>query len=89
MKVVQALAAGVLSGVMVCAGASAEGSKTGGAAQPETVSAKEFNAKAGYCETCHGLSARGFIGRIPCPDSQANSRTISRTNCRPSSIGGG
>jgi cytochrome c553 len=31
------------------------------------VPAKEFHAKSGYCETCHGLSARGFIGTNPMP----------------------
>ena len=36
-------------------------------AQPEGVPAKEFQAKAAYCETCHGLSARGFIGTNPMP----------------------
>jgi cytochrome c553 len=51
----------------LCAGAGAEENKTDGAAQPAAVPAKEFQAKAGYCETCHGLSARGFIGTNPMP----------------------
>ena len=67
MKVVKALAPAALIAVIFCAGADAEDSKTGGPAQPEGVPAKEFNAKAGYCETCHGLSARGFIGTNPMP----------------------
>ncbi len=67
MKVVKALAPAALFAVIFCAGANAEDSKTNGAAQPEGVSAKEFQAKAGYCETCHGLSARGFIGTNPMP----------------------
>ena len=37
------------------------------AAQSASVPAKEFQAKSGYCETCHGLSARGFIGTNPMP----------------------
>ncbi len=67
MKVVKALAPAALVAVIFCAGAGAEDSKTGGPAQPEGVPAKEFNAKAGYCETCHGLSARGFLGTNPMP----------------------
>ena len=67
MKVVKALAPAALLAAIFCAGADAEDSKTNGAAQPEGVPAKEFQAKAGYCETCHGLSARGFIGTNPMP----------------------
>ena len=67
MKVVKALAPAALFAVIFCAGADAEDSKTGGPAQPEGVPAKEFKAKAGYCETCHGLSARGFTGTNPMP----------------------
>ena len=90
MKVVKALAPAALIAVIFCAWADAEDSKTGGPVQPEGVPAKEFKAKAGYCETCHGLSARGFIGTNPMPRSlRASSLTISRTNCRPLSIAGG
>ncbi len=67
MKVVKALAPAALFAVIFCAGANAEDSKASGPAQPEGVPAKEFKAKAGYCETCHGLSARGFIGTNPMP----------------------
>ena len=67
MKVVKALAPAALFAVIFCAGAGAEDSKTSGPAQPQGVPAKEFKAKAGYCETCHGLSARGFIGTNPMP----------------------
>jgi len=67
MKVVKALAPAALLAAIFCAGADAEDSKAGGAMQPEGVLAKEFQAKAGYCETCHGLSARGFIGTNPMP----------------------
>ena len=67
MKVVKALAPAALFAVVFCAGVDAEDSKTSGPAQPEAVPAKEFKAKAGYCETCHGLSARGFIGTNPMP----------------------
>ena len=67
MKAVKALAPAALFAVIFCAGADAEDSKTSGPAQPEGVPAKEFKAKAGYCETCHGLSARGFIGTNPMP----------------------
>ena len=67
MKVVKALAAAALFAVMFSAGSDAEDSKTGAPAQPEAVPAKEFKAKAGYCETCHGLSARGFVGTNPMP----------------------
>ena len=67
MKVVKALAPAALFAVIFCAGADAEDSKTSVPAQPEGVPAKEFKAKPGYCETCHGLSARGFIGTNPMP----------------------
>jgi cytochrome c553 len=67
MRVVKVLAPTALLAVLFCAGAGAEENKTDGAAQPATVPTKEFQAKAGYCETCHGLSARGFIGTNPMP----------------------
>ena len=67
MQVVRILAPTALLAALLCAGASAEDSKTNGAAQPEGVSAQEFQAKSAYCETCHGLSARGFIGTNPMP----------------------
>jgi cytochrome c553 len=67
MRVVKVLAPTALLAVLLCAGAGAEENKTDGAAQPAAVPAKEFQAKAGYCETCHGLSARGFIGTNPMP----------------------
>jgi cytochrome c553 len=66
MRVVKLLAPTALLAALLCAGAGAEESKTNGAA-PESVPAKEFQAKSGYCETCHGLSARGFIGTNPMP----------------------
>ena len=31
------------------------------------VSQRDLQAKVDYCETCHGLSARGFIGFHPIP----------------------
>jgi cytochrome c553 len=67
MRVVKVLAPTALLAVLFCAGAGAEENKTDSAAQPATVPTKEFQAKAGYCETCHGLSARGFIGTNPMP----------------------
>jgi cytochrome c553 len=67
MRVVKVLAPTALLAALFCAGAGAEENKTNGAAQPAAVPAKEFQAKAGYCETCHGLSARGFIGTNPMP----------------------
>jgi cytochrome c553 len=67
MRVVKIFAPTALLAVLFCAGAGAEENKTDGAAQPAAVPAKEFQAKAGYCETCHGLSARGFIGTNPMP----------------------
>jgi cytochrome c553 len=67
MRVVKVLAPTALLAVLLCAGAGAEENKTDGAAQPAAIPAKEFQAKAGYCETCHGLSARGFIGTNPMP----------------------
>jgi cytochrome c553 len=67
MKVVKALAPAALFAAIFWAGADAEDSTTSGPAQPEGVPAKEFKAKAAYCETCHGLSARGFIGTNPMP----------------------
>ena len=67
MKVLKALAPAALFAVIFCAGAGAEVGKPNGGAGSEGVPAKEFQAKAGYCETCHGLSARGFIGTNPMP----------------------
>ena len=67
MKVVNALALAALFTAIISAGADAEDIKSSGPAQPGGVPAKEFQAKAGYCETCHGLSARGFIGTNPMP----------------------
>ncbi|MGO9741845.1 MAG: c-type cytochrome [Roseiarcus sp.] len=67
MKVVKVLAPTALLAALLCAGAGAEESKTNGATPQEGVPAKAFQAKAGYCETCHGLSARGFIGTNPMP----------------------
>ncbi len=32
-----------------------------------TVSKQDLQAKVDYCETCHGLSGRGFIGYYPVP----------------------
>ncbi len=67
MKIAKVLWPIALLAALVCAGASAEESKTNAATPPEVVPAKEFQAKAAYCETCHGLSARGFIGTSPMP----------------------
>ena len=67
MKIVKALAPAALLAVIFCAGVDAEDSKIGGPPQSGGVPAKEFQAKSGYCETCHGLSARGFIGTNPMP----------------------
>ena len=79
MKVVKVLAPAALLAALFCVGAGAEESKTNAAAPPnaapateaaappEGVSAQEFQAKSAYCETCHGLSARGFIGTNPMP----------------------
>jgi hypothetical protein len=62
MTAVKALAPAALIAVIVCAGAGAEDSRTsGGPGQPQGVPAQEFKAKAGYCETCHGLSARTAV----------------------------
>jgi cytochrome c553 len=49
------------------AGAGADESKTAAAPQPASVPAAAVSAKAAYCETCHGLQARGFIGTNPMP----------------------
>ncbi len=57
----------LLLAVFFVAGANADDAKTPPPAQPASVPAKEFQAKAAYCETCHGLSARGFIGTNPMP----------------------
>jgi len=67
MRAVKIFAPTALLVALFCAGAGAEESKPNSAAQAESVPAKEFQAKAGYCETCHGLSARGFIGTNPMP----------------------
>ena len=41
----------------------------GGRAQAadDTVSPQAFQAKLDYCEVCHGLQARGFVGFYPIP----------------------
>ena len=62
MKIAKVLAPIALLAAFFCAGTGAEEIKTNGVAQPDGVPAKEFQSKAAYCETCHGLSARGFIG---------------------------
>ena len=67
MKVVKAFAPTALLAAIFCAGAGRRREQDGRPRRPETVTAKEFQAKAGYCETCHGLSARGFIGTNPMP----------------------
>jgi cytochrome c553 len=48
-------------------GAVADDAKTASAAQPAGVAGSEFQKKSAYCETCHGLSARGFVGTNPMP----------------------
>jgi cytochrome c553 len=67
MKNAKVLAPIALLAALFCAGAAGEESKTNDVAQPEGVPAKEFQSKAAYCQTCHGLSARGFIGTNPMP----------------------
>jgi cytochrome c553 len=67
MKLVTVLAPAALFVAIFCSAAGADDIKTSAAAKPETVPPREFQAKAGYCETCHGLSARGFIGTNPMP----------------------
>ena len=67
MRVVWAFAPTILLAALFCAGTAAEESKPAVALPTEMVPAKEFLAKAAYCETCHGLSARGFIGTNPMP----------------------
>ena len=57
----------MLLAALTYTGASAEDSKTNNAAPSAGVPAKAFQAKATYCETCHGLQARGFIGTNPMP----------------------
>ena len=39
-----------------------------------TVSKQEVQAKLTYCENCHGVSAQGFHGFYPIPDSRDSSR---------------
>ncbi len=41
----------------------------GGGAQAadDTVSPQSLQAKLDYCEVCHGLQARGFVGFYPIP----------------------
>ena len=67
MRVVWAFAPIVLLSALFGARAGAEDSKPDAAAPLPPVPAKEFQAKAAYCETCHGLSARGFVGTNPMP----------------------
>jgi len=67
MRVTRVLAPAALLAALVCAGAGAAEDTAKGAAPPAAVPAKEFQAKSAYCETCHGLSARGFIGTSPMP----------------------
>jgi len=68
MTIAKVLAPGaLLLAALFCEGAGAEDSKTNAATEPAAVPAKQFQAKATYCETCHGLSARGFIGTNPMP----------------------
>ena len=67
MKIVKLIARTALLAGLSCAGAGADESITSAAKPPERVPAKEFQTKSGYCETCHGLSARGFIGTYPMP----------------------
>ena len=67
MKFAKSLAPAAMLAALFCAGAGADEGKPVDAAQSASVPAKEFQAKSGYCETCHGLSARGFIGTNPMP----------------------
>jgi len=66
MGVVKVLAPTALL-VLLCAGTFAEENAAGGVAQSAAVPTKEFQSKAAYCETCHGLAARGFVGTNPMP----------------------
>jgi cytochrome c553 len=52
---------------LISLGVRAEESKPSAAAAHASFTPKEFQAKSGYCETCHGLSARGFIGTYAMP----------------------
>jgi cytochrome c553 len=38
-----------------------------GAEDSAGVSQRDLHAKIDYCEVCHGLSARGFVGYVPIP----------------------
>jgi len=38
-----------------------------GADDTAGVSQRDLHAKIDYCEVCHGLSARGFVGYVPIP----------------------
>ena len=67
MRLVWTFAPTVLLVALVCAGHAAEESRPAVAPPSAAIPAKEFQAKAAYCETCHGLSARGFIGTSPMP----------------------
>jgi cytochrome c553 len=67
MKFFKVLSLTAAIAFLFCVEATAEDGKPNVAAPPTGVSAKEFQAKSGYCETCHGLSARGFIGTNPMP----------------------
>jgi cytochrome c553 len=67
MSVARNFAPAVWLAASICTGANAEDNKTVGAAPFQGVSAREFHVKSGYCETCHGLSARGFVGTTPMP----------------------
>ena len=67
MNVVKVFAPIALLAALFCAGAGAEEGKTNGAAAVRRRSGERISSQVGYCETCHGLSARGFIGTNPMP----------------------
>ncbi len=66
-RLVKRIAPVALLMVVFGAGAVAEEAKPAAAPAMSAVPVPEFKAKSGYCETCHGLSARGFIGTNPMP----------------------
>jgi cbb3-type cytochrome c oxidase subunit III len=64
MKVVRFQSMLQIAILAIAFSAAARASDDKGAA---AVSQHDLQAKVDYCETCHGLSARGFIGYYPVP----------------------
>ena len=68
MNVVKVVAPAALLAALFCGGDSRRRKQNQRRRAPaQAVPPQEFKAKAGYCETCHGLSARGFVGTNPMP----------------------